>query len=157
MTTHTAGDLTTATLRPKRAAGAWRSRLVLLPPLAILLRISARLIFDPTHAAASTGVSLSTPEALTDTRAVGGLALTVAAVVAAAVFSRRRLRMGHATIVVTMGSILAIRLFGFTADGTTLAMGDQKVKAAGEVTFLVLNAVAYAAQGWRSKPAEEQR
>jgi hypothetical protein len=128
----------------------------MIPPLAILLRISARFILDPTHAAALTGVSLSTPEALTDTRVVGGLTLTIAGVIAAAIFSRRRLRMGHTTIAAMMGSILAIRIFGFMHDGTTLAMGDQKVKTIGETIFLTLNAVGYGVQTWRSKQTEGQ-
>jgi hypothetical protein len=64
--------------------------------------------------------------------------------------------MGHTTIAAMMGSILAIRIFGFMHDGTTLAMGDQKVKTIGETIFLTLNAVGYGVQTWRSKQTEGQ-
>jgi hypothetical protein len=133
------------------------SRLIMILPLAIMLRISVHYIADPSHAAAATGVSLSTPEALTDTRVVGGLTLTIAAVIAAAIFSRRRLRFGHAIVAVMMGTILAIRLFGFAHDGTTLAMGDQMRKTIGEIIFLVLNTIGFVAYSRRRfKRAKEQ-
>ena len=124
-------------------AGTWFGRTVLIPPSLIMLRITARLLFDPAHAIASTGVSLTTPEALTDMRVVGALTLTLALVIGSAVFSRRNLRAGHATVAVLMALVLAVRMFGFARDGTTLAMGDQRTKVVGEVVFLTLNAAAY--------------
>jgi hypothetical protein len=54
--------------------------------------------------------------------------------------------MGHITIVAMMLLILAVRIFGFAKDGTTLAMGGQKVKFTGELVFLTLNAIALALQ-----------
>jgi hypothetical protein len=120
--------------------------MVMIPPVLILLSISVRLILHPTQAIASSGVALTSPEALTDTRAMGAMTLTVAVVIAACIFSRTRLRMGHGTVVALMGFILAVRMFGFGVDGTTLAMGDQRVKVIGEAVFLGLNAIAFVLQ-----------
>lgn len=48
----------------------------MVPPTLILAVISFRYISDPAHAVSATGVTLSTPEALTDTRVVGGITLS---------------------------------------------------------------------------------
>jgi hypothetical protein len=108
--------------------------------------IGLRFITNPSQGAAATGVTLSTPEAITDTRVMGALALTIAFALATFISSRSRLRMGHITIVAMMLLILAVRIFGFAVDGTTLAMGGQKVKFTGELVFLTLNAIALALQ-----------
>jgi hypothetical protein len=122
------------------------SRIVMLPPMVIMVLIGLRFITTPSQGVAATGVTLSTPEAFTDTRVVGGLALTIAFVLATCIRSRSRLRMGNLTIVAMMLLILVVRLFGFAIDGTTLAMGGQKFKFTGEVLFLTLNAIAFALQ-----------
>src|SRR6266853_6234774 len=119
----------------------WFSRLVLLLPTLIMIAIAVRFIGNPSHAASLTGVTLSTPEALTDTRVTGALALTIAFATASSILSRQRLRMGHATVIVLMAFILAVRIYGFATDGTTLAMGGQRVKTIGETLFLTLNAI----------------
>jgi len=129
----------------------WISRLFLLPPMIIMTRISLRCILDPVHAIAEAGVALSTPEALTDTRVIGGLTLTLGAIIAWAVFSHDRLRMGHVVVITLMALVLSVRMFGFVHDGTTLAMGTQKVKTSGEIVFLILNAVGFALQTYRMK------
>jgi hypothetical protein len=126
-------------------------------PMLLLTVIAFRYITNPTHAAASTGVALSTPEALTDTRVAGALALTIAFALVGCLVSLRRLRMGHAIVIALMAFILAVRMFGFAEDGTTLAMGDQKVKTTGEVVFLVLNAIGYFLQTYLGKPTLEQQ
>jgi hypothetical protein len=119
----------------------WFSRIVMAPPVIIMTLIGLRYIRNPIHAASPTGVALTTPEALTDTRVVGALALTIAFAIAGSIVSVSSLRLGHATVIALMGFILAVRFFGFSADGTTLAMGDQKVKVVGELVFLTLNAL----------------
>lgn len=124
----------------------WFSRIVMAPPILILTVIALRYIRNPIHASSPTGVALATPEALTDTRVVGALALTVVFAIASSVVSFTTLRMGNATVVALMGLILVVRFFGFAQDGTTLAMGDQKVKVIGEFLFLALNAVGFALQ-----------
>jgi hypothetical protein len=129
-----------------RSLVPWLSRIVMGPPMLIMILIAVRCISDPIHAVAAKGVILSTPEALTDMRVIGGLALTIALVIATSITSPRRLRSGHLTIMALMGLVLAVRLFGFANDGTTLAMGDQKVKFTGEILFLTLNTLGFILQ-----------
>jgi hypothetical protein len=124
----------------------WLSRIVLLPPVLIMFVISFRFISNPIHAAAATGVMLSTPEAITDTRVTGALALTLAFIIAASLSSVRSLRRGHLIVMALMAFILGVRLLGFAIDGTTLAMGDQQVKTIGEAVFLTLNTLGWFAQ-----------
>ena len=133
------------------------SRIVMVPPMLIMGVIGLRFITNPSHGVAATGVTLSTPEAITDSRVVGALALTIAFVLATFISSRSRLRMGNITIVAMMALILAVRIFGFASDGTTLAMGGQKYKFTGEVVFLTLNAIALALQTRLSRQSEVPR
>jgi hypothetical protein len=56
-----------------------------------------------------------------------------------------------------MASVLAVRMLGFSIDGTTLAMGTQKVKFTGEVVFLTLNSIALALQSFGSKHSGERQ
>jgi hypothetical protein len=135
----------------------WLSRIVMVPPVIIMILIAVRCISDPIHALAATGVTLSTPEALTDMRVIGGLALTIALVIATAIPSPRRLRSGHLTVMALMGLVLAVRLFGFAHDGTTLAMGDQKVKFTGEIVFLTLNTLGFMLQTYLHGRNEAKR
>ena len=127
------------------------------PPALTMVLIGLRFIVNPTHAVAAAGVTLSTPEAMTDTRVMGGLALTIALVLGSLIASRARLRTGHLTVIALMALILAVRLFGFAVDGTTLAMGDQKVKFTGEVVFLALNSIGFWLQGRISKREEARQ
>jgi hypothetical protein len=124
--------------------------------LIILIVIGWRYIINPAHAASPTGVILGTPEALTDTRVVGAIALTVAFAIATSIASVGRLRIGHATVVTLMALVLAVRFFGFAQDGTTIATGDQRVKVIGEIVFLSLNAVGYFVQAYwaRKNPVQ---
>jgi hypothetical protein len=146
MTTSSVNRVSGAGSQRLESLGPWLSRIVMIPPTLIMILIGAHYIGNPTHAASATGVTLSTPEALTDTREAGALALTVAFSIAMSVLSRRRLRMGHAIVIALMGFILAVRIFGFAADGTTLAMGDQRVKTIGEMVFLMLNTLGFVLQ-----------
>ena len=135
----------------------WLSRIVMVPPVTIIVLIAVRCISDPVHAIAATGVTLSTPEALTDMRVIGGLALTIALVIATSILSPLRLRSGHLTIMALMGLVLAVRLFGFAHDGTTLAMGNQKMKFTGEIAFLTLNTVGFILQTYLRGRNEAKR
>ena len=127
------------------------SRIVTIPPTMIMILIGMRFIVHPNRGLAETGVTLSTPEAVTDTRVMGALALTIAFVLAQFLFSRSRSRAANVTVIALMGAVLAVRMFGFSIDGTTLAMGTQKVKLTGEVVFLTLNSIALALQSFGSK------
>jgi hypothetical protein len=144
--------------RPKIGSLApWLSRIVMVPPVIIMILIAVRCISNPVHALAATGVTFSTPEALTDMRVIGGLALTIALVIATSIPSLPRLRSGHLTVMALMGLVLAVRLFGFAHDGTTLAMGDQKVKLTGEIVFLTLNTLGFILQTYLHSRKEAKR
>lgn len=140
------GNGTLAKLAP------WISRLFLAPPVLITILISLRYITNPSHAASATGVVLSTPEAWTDTRVVGAMVLTLSFAIASSFISLHRLRIGHAVVIMLMVSVLAVRLFGFAHDGTTLAMGDQRVKTFGEILFALLNTAGLLLQTYVVKP-----
>jgi len=133
------------------AIAPWLRWLATIPPTLIMALIGIRFISDPIHGVAATGVTLSTPEAITDTRVIGALALTIAGILASLVVSRGRQRTAHAVVVGLMALILAVRVFGFAVDGTTLAMGGQKSKFTGELIFLTLNTLAFSMQTYRSK------
>lgn len=134
----------------------WLSRIVMILPMLLMVAIGIRCISNPTHALAATGVILSTPEANTDMRVIGGLALTVAFVIATSIAVPDRLRTGHLTVIALMALVLAVRLFGFALDGTNVAMGDQRVKLTGEVVFLTLNALGFALQSYVTRKKVRQ-
>jgi RNA polymerase sigma factor (sigma-70 family) len=84
------------------------SRMFLGPPMLILTLISFRFISDPAHAAATRGVSLTQPEAVTDTRVVGAISLTLAILILSAILSKNRLRLGHLVVILVMGLALTV-------------------------------------------------
>ena len=61
-------------------------------------------------------------------------------------FSDDRLWLGHLQLAIFMGVTLAVRIFGFINDGTTLAMGNQRPITIVEVIFLVLNTLGFILQ-----------
>lgn len=133
------------------------SRIVTIPPTLIMILIGLRFIVHPNRGLAETGVTLSTQEAMTDMRVVGALALTIAFVLAQFLLSRSWSRAANVAVIALMGSVLAVRMFGFSIDGTTLAMGTQKVKFTGEVVFLTLNSIAFALQSFGSRHSGVQQ
>lgn len=122
----------------------WLSRLVMLPPVLILSVITLRYLTNPAHA--TSGTTLNTPEAFTDTRVLGAWTLTLLVMLVTFLLSRTRLWLGHLQLVAFMGITLVVRIFGFTHDGTTLAMGNQRVITIMEIVFLILNTVGLAIQ-----------
>ena len=141
-----------AALRPRWSVTEWMSRAFMVPPALILTLISFQFITNPMHAIAKSGVMLSQPEAVTDTRVVGALSLALVILIITAIASRTRLRLGHLVVILTMGLALAVRLYGFSTDGTTISTGDQSVKTIGETVFLILNSVGLVVQTMRMKP-----
>lgn len=117
----------------------WLSRLVMFPPVLIFTAISFRYFTNPAHAVA--GTTLSTPEAFTDTRVLGAWTLTLMIMLVTFLLSKDRLWLGHLQLVFFMGVTLTARVFGFLHDGTTLAMGNQRVITVAEAFLLTLNAV----------------
>lgn len=130
----------------------WLSRLVMFPPIIIFTAISLRYFTNPAHAIP--GTTLNTPEAFTDTRVVGAWALTLLVMLLTFLFSRRRLWLGHLQLAFFMGATLVVRVFGFVHDGTTLAMGNQRVITIVEIVFFVLNLIGLGLQAiWRKDDA----
>ena len=124
----------------------------MVPPTLILSLITFRFITNPAHAIAKSGVVLSQPEAVTDTRVIGAISLVLVILIISAIASKTRLRLGHLVVILTMGVALSVRLYGFATDGTTFSTGDQSVKTIGETVFLILNSVGLIVQTIRMKP-----
>lgn len=122
----------------------WLSRIVMLPPVLVFTLISVRFLTNPGHA--TPGVSLNTPEAFTDTRVIGAWMVTLLTILITFLLSESRLWLGHLQLAVFMGVTLAVRIFGFMNDGTTLAMGNQRAITIVEIVFLVLNTVGFIVQ-----------
>ena len=122
----------------------WLSRLIMLPPVLIFTLISSRFFTNPGHA--TPGMTLNTPEALTDTRVIGAWMVTLLSMLITFLFSEDRLWLGHLQLAIFMGGTLVVRVFGFMNDGTTLAMGNQRPIAIVEIVFLVLNTLGLIAQ-----------
>ena len=140
--------MSTNTMNPTSALGRtgrvwslapWLSRLVMLPPVLIFTSVGSRFLKDPGHAIP--GVSLTTPEAFTDTRVIGAWMFALALMLITFLFSDDRLWLGHLQLALFIGLTLAVRIFGFMNDGTTLAMGNEKVITIVEIVLLVLNAL----------------
>ena len=109
----------------------------MLPPILVLTLISIRFLTNTSHAIP--GVTLNTPESFTDMRVLAGWVMTLLAMLLLFVSSQKRLWLGHLQIALLMGLVLAVRIFGFAHDGTTLAMGNQKPITIAEIVFLTLN------------------
>jgi hypothetical protein len=65
--------------------------------------------------------------------------------------SRERLWLGHLELALFMSTTLVARIFGFVRDGTTLAMGNQRVITIVETVFLILNSMGLVLQAIVSK------
>ena len=130
----------------------WISWLVMFPPVIIFTLIMLRYFINPAHAIS--GTILTTPEAFTDTRVIGAWMLTLLILLVTFLLSRERLWMGHLQLVVFMATALVARIFGFLHDGTTLAMGNQRVITIVEIVFLILNSIGLVLQtAWlKNKP-----
>ena len=122
----------------------WLSRLIMLPAALIFTLISIRFLTNPGHA--TPGVILNTPEAFTDTRAMGAWMVTLLSMLLTFVFSEDRLWLGHLQLAIFMGVTLVVRFFGFMNDGTTLAMGNQRPITIVEIVFLTLNTAGFIVQ-----------
>jgi len=116
----------------------------MFPPVIIFTLIMLRYFTNPAHAI--NGTILTTPETFTDTRVIGAWMLTLLILLITFLLSRERLWLGHLQLVVFMSTTLVVRIFGFLHDGTTLAMGNQRVITIVEIVFLVLNSLGLVLQ-----------
>ncbi|HUE35849.1 MAG TPA: DUF4345 family protein [Candidatus Acidoferrum sp.] len=131
----------------------YMSRMFMMPPTVIFTIISLRFLTNPTHAISPTGLAYSQPDAITDTRVIGAVFLALAVLVLGVVLSKNLLRQGHVILIVVLGLVLAVRLYGFATDGTSIMMGDEWVKTFGEIIFLTLNMVGLVVQTIRRRRA----
>lgn len=121
----------------------WLSRIVMLPPIFIFTLIAIRFLTNPSHSIP--GVTLNAPEAFTDTRVLAAWMATLVITLVICLLSENRLWLGHLQLIVFMGMTLAVRIFGFIHDGTTLAMGNQRT------ITMALNTLGLAMQVWSAK------
>jgi hypothetical protein len=123
---------------------SWLSRLVMFPPVLVFALISVRFLTNPGHA--TPGVTLNTPEAVTDTRVIGAWMVTLLTMLITFLLSKDRLWLGHLQLAAFTGVTLIVRIFGFMNDGTTLAMGNQRAITIVEIVFLTLNTAGFLMQ-----------
>jgi hypothetical protein len=130
----------------------WISRVFLAIPILIFAMIGIQYIINPAHAAAGgLGVALTSPAAITDTRENAGFVLSLAILLVYSFVSNSRLRFGHSVVVLSIGLLLALRIFGIAHDGTSLAAGNEMRKAGGEALFLILNSLGLVLQTLRPR------
>ena len=123
----------------------------MFPPVIIFTLIMLRYFTNPAHAIS--GIILTTPEAFTDTRVIGAWMLTHLILLITFLPSRERLWLGHLQLVVFMAATLVARIFGFVHDGTTLAMGNQRIITIVEIVFMILNSIDLLQTAWRKNNA----
>jgi len=127
-----------------RTIAPWLSRMVMMPPVLVFTLIGTRFLANPGHAVP--GVTLNTPESFTDMRVMAAWTITLAAVLLTLISNRKRLWLGHLLLCVFLGLMLAIRIFGFVHDGTTLETGNQMRITVVETVLLILNVLGLVVQ-----------
>jgi hypothetical protein len=97
----------------------WFGRLTILAVTVLFTMIGLKYVFDPVQAAAGSGLSLASPVGYTTARAgIGGFPLSIAAILAFCLLSRRRHLMALALIAAVTSVILVLRLYSAAHDGT---------------------------------------
>src|SRR5215467_12000029 len=100
-------------------AAPWLSRLMLLPPTVIFALIAARYLADPISSAAAQGIVLPPGLGVTIARVgLGGFPLGCSIFLATCLLSQRRLITGLTFVAIMVSVVLAVRVFGMTADST---------------------------------------
>jgi hypothetical protein len=97
----------------------WLSRLVLLLAAVLLTMIGLKFILEPVAAAGASGIILSSPLAHTNMRAsFGAFPLAGGLIALGSLVSTRRHGAGLSVVAITIGTALAVRIFGVLVDGT---------------------------------------
>jgi len=100
-------------------AAPWLSRLALLPPTIIFALIAARYIAHPVTSAAAQGIVLPPGLGVTIARVgLGGFPLGCSIFLATGLLSSRRVITGLTFVAIMASVVLAVRVFGMTADST---------------------------------------
>src|SRR5215469_7562302 len=97
----------------------WLTRLILLPPTVIFALIATRYIAHPVASAAARGIVLPPGLGVTIARVgLGGFPLGCSIFLATCLLSKRRLLTGLTFVAIMISVVLAVRVFGMTADST---------------------------------------
>lgn len=122
----------------------WVSRLALLPPTVIFALIAARYIAHPVASAAAQGIVLPPGLGVTIARVgLGGFPLGSSIFLATCLLSRRRLITGLTFVAIMASVVLAVRIFGMTADST---VQENLHLVHAEIGLLVLTGVGLLAE-----------
>lgn len=97
----------------------WMSKLILLPPSAILIMVGVRNLAHPEREAAERGIAFTNPLGATVYRVgFAGFPLGCAAFIAYCLRTNRRTLTGLTFTALFNGAVLAVRLFGMNIDST---------------------------------------
>ena len=97
----------------------WLSRLVLLVAAILLTMIGLKFILEPVAAGGASGIILSSPLAHTNMRAsFGAFPLAGGLIALGSLVSKRWHGAGLSVVAITIGTALAVRIFGVLVDGT---------------------------------------
>ena len=97
----------------------WFSRAVLLMATVVLTGISLKYMVDPVRTSAESGISLTTPLALTNIRiGFGAFPLGFALITLACLILPQQRFLGLSLVATLIGVALAVRIYGVLVDGT---------------------------------------
>ena len=100
-------------------AAPWLSRLILLPPTVIFGLIAGRYLAHPVASAAAQGIVVPPGLGVTIARVgFGGFPLGCAIFLSTCLLSERRVITGLTFVAIMISVVLAVRVFGMTADST---------------------------------------
>jgi hypothetical protein len=127
------------------ATGFWRvapwiTRITLILPAVLFVRIGSKYLTDPIQAAAASGISLDSAAAVTDIRAFGAMFLAVAALLLAVLFGTRRLLAGLTLTATVVGLVTAARILGIRLDGPA---PESLFKLVPELVLLAMCALGF--------------
>jgi hypothetical protein len=127
-----------------RAVALWLSRLVLFAAAMLLISIGLKFITNPVGAAAASGIALTSPLAHTNMRAsFGAFPLAGGLLALFCLLSSRRHLIGLSVTAATIGTALAVRIFGVIADDT---LGPSTVVLVAESVLLAFCGAAIVAR-----------
>ena len=129
----------------------WISRAILLLALVVLTLIGRKFIGNPVEAAATSGITLGSPLAVTNMRAsFGAFPLGCALFILVCLLTSGLRRTGLVFVALIVGTALAVRIFGIVADGT---LAESMRVTVAESVLLCLSLAAYAGERLASSSA----
>jgi len=133
----------------------WISRAVLLVAMVVLTMIGRKFIGHPVEAAATSGITLGSPLAVTNMRAsFGAFPLGCALFILVCLLTSGLRRTGLLFVVLIVGTALAVRIFGILADGT---LAESLRVTIAESVLLGLSLAAYGGERLTSDSSANRR